>query len=417
MTTDYNGIHFSDSFAFKIPPKKIRLHLKPILHSFVLLTALFNCQAVHASNRAQSHETVCLNMIVKNEIDVIRRCLTSCRPLIDYWVIVDTGSTDDTQDAIREFMRDVPGELHERPWKNFAHNRNEALELARGKSDYILIIDADDVFKYEPGFKFLNLDKDFYHMDVMYGSTHYMRVHLFRSKLIIQWKGVVHESLNPPPKATSSTLSDIYYFCCNDGDRSQDPKKFEKDAQLLEEILLEEPENNRYIFYLAQSYKAISDYKKALETYQRRVDSKGWDEEVFWSLLQIANIQREIKETPEKIERSYWRAFQFRPTRAEPLYYLSQHYRDNKNYEACYSITKLGMGILFPSDVLFVEKSVYDWGIILENSVGAWWLGKYQESSDLSNQLLNRPDLPSGIRETVERNLKFAHDKIVEGAE
>jgi Glycosyl transferase family 2. len=76
-------------------------------------------------------KTVCLNMIVKNEIHVIRRCLSAVKEFIDYWVIVDTGSTDGTQEAIREFMKDSPGELHERPWCNFAHNRNEALDLAR----------------------------------------------------------------------------------------------------------------------------------------------------------------------------------------------------------------------------------------------------------------------------------------------
>jgi len=89
-------------------------------------------------------KTICLNMIVKDENHVITRCLESVKSLIDYWVIVDTGSQDGTQDTIKNFLKDIPGELYERPWVNFGHNRNEALALAQDKSDYILFIDADD---------------------------------------------------------------------------------------------------------------------------------------------------------------------------------------------------------------------------------------------------------------------------------
>ena len=73
----------------------------------------------------------------------------SVTPLIDSWVIVDTGSTDGTQKIIREYLKDIPGNLYERPWVNFSHNRNEALELAKGKADYILFMDADDKLSFQ----------------------------------------------------------------------------------------------------------------------------------------------------------------------------------------------------------------------------------------------------------------------------
>ena len=76
-------------------------------------------------------------MIVKNEKDVIVRCLESVKPVIDYWVIVDTGSTDGTQKIIKKELKDIPGELYERPWKNFGENRSEAFNLAKGKGDFI----------------------------------------------------------------------------------------------------------------------------------------------------------------------------------------------------------------------------------------------------------------------------------------
>ncbi len=106
--------------------------------------------------------TVCLNMIVKNESTVITRCLKSVLPLIDFWVISDTGSTDGTQEIIKEFMKDIPGELHERVWVNFEHNRNEALSLAKNKADYILFMDADDYLSYSSDYQLPNLKEDSY---------------------------------------------------------------------------------------------------------------------------------------------------------------------------------------------------------------------------------------------------------------
>lgn len=89
---------------------------------------------------------VCLCMIVKNENHVIRRCLESVKPMITSWCIVDTGSVDGTQDIIREVLADLPGELHERPWVDFAANRTECLALSDSLNpDYLLTIDADEV--------------------------------------------------------------------------------------------------------------------------------------------------------------------------------------------------------------------------------------------------------------------------------
>jgi len=48
-------------------------------------------------------------MIVKNEADVIGRCLRSVLPFISSWSITDTGSTDGTQAIIQEMLGHLPG--------------------------------------------------------------------------------------------------------------------------------------------------------------------------------------------------------------------------------------------------------------------------------------------------------------------
>src|SRR5207244_3721777 len=87
--------------------------------------------------------TICLVMIVRNEAGVIRRCLESVKPVINHWVICDTGSTDNTPDIIRETLAGIPGTLHRERWIDFGNNRTQALKLAKGKADYHLLLDAD----------------------------------------------------------------------------------------------------------------------------------------------------------------------------------------------------------------------------------------------------------------------------------
>jgi glycosyltransferase involved in cell wall biosynthesis len=86
------------------------------------------------SEPVTARPAICLNMIVRNEAHIVREVLDAVAPYISAWVIVDTGSDDGTQDLIRAHMsgHGIPGELHERPWRDFGHNRSEALTWPRG---------------------------------------------------------------------------------------------------------------------------------------------------------------------------------------------------------------------------------------------------------------------------------------------
>ena len=96
-------------------------------------------------------QTICLNMIVKNEAPIIANLLKSVKDVIDYYIIVDTGSNDGTPEIIKKIMDEykIDGEIHHEKWINFGINRQQALDKAIGKADYALIIDADEEIKYD----------------------------------------------------------------------------------------------------------------------------------------------------------------------------------------------------------------------------------------------------------------------------
>src|SRR5579883_1017327 len=158
----------------------------------------------------KNQTTICLNMIVKDESRVIRRCLTSVKDLIDYWVIVDTGSTDGTQEIIREFLKDIPGELHERPWVNFGHNRNEALKLAKNKSDYLLFIDADEELVFAKPLQKSKLNKDAYIASLWEEGSRGKRCLLINNQLEWRWEGVIHEMPVCSQVKTTGFMKEVY---------------------------------------------------------------------------------------------------------------------------------------------------------------------------------------------------------------
>ena len=126
-------------------------------------------------------KSIGLCMIVKDEAHVIRRCLESVALILDYILVVDTGSADGTQSVVRDFLAtaNIRGEVIEEPWRDFAYNRTFALQKLRehAEIDYSLMIDADQLVLFEPGFATsqfkLDLKDDIYDIKLSNGTIEY----------------------------------------------------------------------------------------------------------------------------------------------------------------------------------------------------------------------------------------------------
>ncbi len=357
----------------------------------------------------QAGQTVCLCMIVKNEHHVLRRCLDSVLPLIDEWLIVDTGSTDGTQDLVREVFRGLPGALVERPWKNFGHNRSESIALARGRADYVLTLDADEYLATESGFEWPDLAMDAYSFVVDSGGVHYARVQLVRSSLSWRYEGVLHEYITCDGAYSHAQMPGIRTVRLLEGARSRDALTYRRDASLLEEALLQDPGNARNMFYLAQSYRDAHLPQLAIERYRRRAAMGGFGEEVWCSLYEIAKLMQAEGAAWSSVAKAYLQAFAFRPTRAEPLYRIGLHHQHRKEYALAVSFFERAMQIPLPSnDLLFVESDIYRFLLPLEYAVACYWLGRHHEAIAVTNRLLSDDTLSTERREHLLRNRQFS---------
>mgnify|MGYP003337594617 FL=1 len=178
--------------------------------------------------------TICLNMIVKNEAHVIERCLSSVKPFISSWAILDTGSTDNTPELVRRALKGVPGVFAEHEWQGFAGSRNRALDLARqSKADYILFLDADAEFQAPEGWS-PSLDSDALHLRHVLGDYEYWKPILVRASLPWRWKAQIHEYLDLAPGFSCRKLEGAWVHERHEGARSKDPNTHAKDAILLE---------------------------------------------------------------------------------------------------------------------------------------------------------------------------------------
>ncbi len=352
---------------------------------------------------------ICLNMIVRNESHIIHELVAAVANTIDCWVIVDTGSSDGTQDIIRRLMADrgIPGELHERPWRDFGSNRTEAIALAQGHADYIWVMDADDVV--EGTVDVTGLTADCYSMRFRDGIT-YWRRQLFRDGLPWRYQGVLHEVAVCDVPFTEAQLEGDYHIHSRRlGARNLDPQKYARDAAILQAEVDRNPDDARSVFYLAQSYRDAGEFAQARRWYERRAAMGGWDEEVSCALYQAANAMERLGEPWSAVQEAYLRAWNARPTRAEPLHAIACHYRTAQEYPLGHLFARLAAEISLPvNDKLFVHADVYAWRALDEQAVCASWLGRWAETFELCQRLLARDDIPAEDRTRIAANRDMA---------
>jgi FkbM family methyltransferase len=299
--------------------------------------------------------TICLNMIVKNESHIIFQTLEklSAKIKFSYWVICDTGSTDNTKEIIYDFFKskNIPGELHVDSWHNFAHNRTLALQRAFQKTDLLLVFDADDeiVGNIEMPRVNATIYDEYYLKFGSAAGTSYTRVLLINNNKRFMYQSVLHEYICCLEQNSTKSIieGDYYVISGRSGNRSLDPEKYLKDAKLLatahaEALLTKDPLYHRYAFYCANSYKDYGSYEDAIKWYKITLNQDNWNQEKYISCFYIYECYERLNQK----ENGFFylvKGFKYDTERVECLYPLLLHYcREEQNQIAYnyYSVVK-----------------------------------------------------------------------------
>ncbi len=256
--------------------------------------------------------SICAVVVCKNEEKYIRQTLLAVKPMIDHWVVVDTGSTDRTREIVLETMADMPGDLHERPWVSYGANWTEAMSLARDTADWLIRLDADWKVLTVPDFApWLNTDPDpttdIWQVPIWDSGTTWHLPLILRGNLDWQYLGPCHEYLDAQGRKQRQVLG-IEVTHMRPG--GHDPERFHEYIRLLaEDAIADEP---RAVFYTAESYRFLGDTEEAIRWYRRReAITTGFGEEQWYAGYQAAKLSQDVEGLI-----ACWRR---RPWRHEPL--------------------------------------------------------------------------------------------------
>ena len=190
--------------------------------------------------------------------------------------------------------------------------------------------------------------------------------------------------------------------------------------QIIDPLLGEaerKSENTGLVSYIAETYFYNRDFVNARTFYARRAEMGGSEEEVYYATFRVAELTDWLGEPWPDIKAAYLRAWEIRPTRAEPLYAIARRYREERRYELGYLFARRAAEIPLPEgDEVVVNPDVYAWRAVDEQAVCASWIGKHAEAFTLWRRLLARPDLPNTDRNRIAANRDVCVPTMLETA-
>ena len=361
-----------------------------------------------------------LNFICKDESHVIKNMLESCKTITDLIVVNDTGSTDGTQDIIRNFGKEnnIPTYVFERAFDDFEKSRNHAMQKL---SDVVAELgwnpdqvhgywfDCDETLIIDPKFNKSQFTKDLYMINTYIGQMKYTRNTFFKVSKPFKWYGPIHEFIVCDDKNITSGLAEnIHVDVKMTGASWQGdiPTKYKNHAFVLEKYIDANRQDPRWIFYTAQSYHdsaSLPDNKeeneermrRSMKYYRERISrTDGYAEEVFYSQYRVGTIMRILEEPWNLTHQELLKAYAMDPLRGEPIKTIIDYYLQVNEWNMAYLYTKFAKVNFqgknpYPTRLLFVDEALYVWKFAEAHAAACFYTGRMDEAKATYQEILN----------------------------
>jgi hypothetical protein len=299
-----------------------------------------------------------LTMIVKNAGDQFRDILINNLNYFDYWTILDTGSTDNTINIINDVLvNKKKGKLYQEPFINFRDSRNRCLDLAAKNCKFIIMLDDTYMIKQQLK-EFLTVVRgdqfsDSFSLYIQSNDTEYGSNRIIKSQSNLRYKYKLHEVIDP--KNNVNVIIPIHHghifdFRCDYMEkRTMDRKQY--DIKILKEMVEEEPNDSRALYYLGQTYNLLEEHELALTYFLKRLehDDEGFLQEKIDACFEAARICNfKLNKPWEECLKLYERAYEMDKSRPDSIYFIGIHHYLQNDYKKAYEYMKLGYEIGYP---------------------------------------------------------------------
>ena len=343
-----------------------------------------------------------LVMIVKNSGNILQRCLQKNKRYIDYWTILDTGSTDNTPDIIREELKDTPGQLHFSQFTNFKDMRNMAFDLASKSCKYMIVL--DDSYEIRNGDKLRtylqNIKADVITLKIGYitGSDYlhnlYYSNRITRTSSNIRYMYRVHEALNIPKKSKHVWV-DEKSFCLIDNKveehKDRTNSRLKKDIELLLLDNEELPNDSRILFYLTRTYLNSYDKINAKKYAKKLLEITTINEFKYYAENLLITLEYYDTDNRKLLQQKLLQLQVKHQDRAEPSYKLAVSFYEegeyNKVNKVMDSLIKVPIPVLMTCDL---EHDIYEYNIRYLYVEIKFKLGLFNEGIVILKDLLSK---------------------------